>query len=78
MWRWFFELHHAREYTEVGPKPISYTELRNWKELRGLNISPDDVALIKAMDNAFIHTYAQEQEYNRQRKKEEDDYYDKK
>jgi hypothetical protein len=52
--RTFNELSDTREYTEVGPLAITYTEVKAYVELMGVPLTPWEVGTIKAMDAAFL------------------------
>lgn len=54
IWEWFSDLSATRSWHMNGPNPISYPEIAAYRELMGWSIAPRHVALICAMDNAYI------------------------
>lgn len=52
-WRWFIDLSNARTYHSGGPNPITYTEIAAYAALMREPLRPQDVQLIRAMDDAW-------------------------
>lgn len=38
----------------MGLSPISYVEIKAWDDLTGAGITPNEVNIIKALDNIFL------------------------
>lgn len=49
LWDTFIELHNARG-GGMGPAPISWRDLRDWQEIRGVSLTPWEVDTLMAMD----------------------------
>lgn len=43
-----------------GPLPLSYTELQSWSAMTGTELSRDEVAVLMAMDDAFLRAVQNE------------------
>lgn len=54
VWEWFIELSGGRTYGEFGAHPLSYTNIKDWAELMRVNIHPNEVKIIKKLDNLFL------------------------
>ena len=54
LWGWFCELSGGRSYSEVGPLPLSYSEILAWSQLTKTNPTVWEVQAIKAIDRVFI------------------------
>lgn len=50
-------LSHARSYSAYAPNPISFVEIDAWCRLMRIPMRPIDVAIICAMDRAFIDAW---------------------
>jgi hypothetical protein len=53
-WRWFLDLHQTRTVGFTGPNPISYTEIIAYSDLEGWALEKHHVALIRALDRAYL------------------------
>lgn len=56
-WNWFLDLHDTRQWSEAGPLPISYSEIRAYAELMRWPLRPCDVEFIRAMDRAYMNSF---------------------
>jgi len=54
IWSAFCSLNSARTAGFSGPNPITYTELKAWKELTETPLKAWDVQAIKRLDQVFI------------------------
>lgn len=54
MWSAFTDLSNARTMGPVGPNPIQFVEIDSWAKLNRWPLEPRHVALIRAMDDAWI------------------------
>lgn len=54
LWRAFASLSRARSWQAHGPNPISYPEIEAYCRLMRLPLEPRHVAIIRAMDEAWI------------------------
>jgi hypothetical protein len=52
LWRWFGQLNQKRE-AGMGIGPITYTSIKAWAELYGVDIGPWEVSIIDALDSHF-------------------------
>ena len=60
LWLAFGELSATRTTGFAGPNPITYAEIEAWARLNRWPLQPHHVAVIRALDDAFIeHVYAQ-------------------
>lgn len=50
LWEWFMELERVRCYNEVGPQPLTYSELDAWARMTGRAPSPAEVDALLALD----------------------------
>jgi hypothetical protein len=50
----FETLSGTRDFGVAGPQPITYSEMKAFVELTGTELSPWEVATIKAMDRAYV------------------------
>lgn len=57
LWRWFCELHGARQSGPVGPAPLSFSEIDSWSRLRAIPVSAEEVAVIRALDALFMEVH---------------------
>ena len=58
VWSWFLELHITRP-RGMGVGSISYQEISAFGTLRGLDLLPDDVRLIRSIDNLYLKAEAE-------------------
>lgn len=56
VWNVFIELHAARGSSGFGPSPISFTEIAAYRSVTGIDLSPWEVKVIRALDNLYIET----------------------
>lgn len=54
-WDWFLDLHATRTSGFAAPNAISYAEIDAYARLHRLPLQPHHVALIRAMDEAWMH-----------------------
>lgn len=54
IWSAFIDLNSARTAGFSGPNPLTYTEIKAWKELTDTPLSPWDIQVIKRLDQAYI------------------------
>lgn len=53
----FRRLSHARSFGAHGPNPISFTDIDAWCRLMRVPLQPAHVAIICAMDRAFMEAW---------------------
>jgi len=53
-WRWFVALTETRGRDLSGPLPISFAEIEAYGRLTGTPFQPHHVALIRAVDTAWL------------------------
>jgi hypothetical protein len=56
IWSVFIDLNSARTAGFSGPNPITYTEIKAWKELTETPLSAWDTQALKRLDQVFIRT----------------------
>ena len=58
LWRLFVALCAARPGTGYGPQPLALAEIETGARLYGLPLQPHHVAVVQAMDRAFLSALA--------------------
>jgi len=53
LWDWFMNLNYSRP-SGMGISPITYSELKAWTELTGVQLSHWEVDVIKRLDNKVV------------------------
>lgn len=61
LWKWFMVLHKTRQAGMAGPQPISFTEMQSYARLTNQHIEPRHVAILIAMDQAYLETVYKKQ-----------------
>lgn len=56
LWKWFMALHKTRQAGMAGPQPITYAEIAAYSRIYSLPIEPRHVAVLIAMDQAYLET----------------------
>ena len=59
VWNAFIELHQCRGSGGFGPNPISFTEIASYRHVTGIDLSPWEVKVIRALDTVYIETASQ-------------------
>lgn len=59
VWNAFIELHQARGSSGFGPDPISHLEIAAYRAVTGIDLSPWEVKVIRALDTVYIETSSQ-------------------
>ena len=54
MWGWFCDLSGGRGYSETGPAPLTYTEIKAWAELTKQDPEAWEIEVLKRIDRTFI------------------------
>lgn len=62
LWSWFQELSETRMFSEVGPQPISFTEIDAWSRLNRISLSPYEVEVIRRLDSAQLVAMIEQRE----------------
>ena len=68
-WEFFLKLNSRRSSNGYGPLPISYTEIKAFCDLEGVQLEQWELYLILEMDNVAMNSFAKSQE--KRRKQEE-------
>ncbi len=58
VWNWFWQLSNRRN---SGPEALSYAEVQAWAQMMHIPIRPDEVAMLVAMDDAYVQEVRREQ-----------------
>jgi len=53
-WRWWMELHQGRGQGGLGPAGLTWSDLQAWSRFTGNELSGEDVAMIFAIDHAWL------------------------
>jgi len=56
VWTAFCALNNTRGQGFSGPNPITYTEIRDYKELTETPLAPREVELLKHLDAVYMRT----------------------
>ncbi|RZZ90593.1 phage tail assembly chaperone [Pseudoxanthomonas winnipegensis] len=64
LWEWFWRLSDRRR---SGPEAISFGEVGEWARLTGVDIQPDEVGALLAMDDAYLRAAREDQAAARER-----------
>jgi hypothetical protein len=59
VWNAFIELHGARGSSGFGPNPIPFQEIAAYRAVTGVDLSPWEVKVIRALDTVYIETASQ-------------------
>jgi hypothetical protein len=54
VWSAFITLSNSRTSGFSGPNPITYEQIKAWKELTETPVSPWEVAAIKRLDTVYM------------------------
>lgn len=54
LWEWFCQLSGSRGFSEVGPLPLSYQEIKAWAELTRMEPMAWEVQVIKNIDTLYL------------------------
>lgn len=54
LWVYFCELSGGRQYSEVGPMALTYSEIKAWCDLMKVEPTAFEVETIKEIDRAYI------------------------
>lgn len=54
VWIAFLELSERRGYSQVGPLPITYSDIFHYKEVTGNQIDPNEVSTILELDRIYM------------------------
>lgn len=67
VWRWFIDLNNSRSSNGFGVNPISYSDIKSYIDLIGVNIEDWELQLIKQFDNEAMNSYVKEAELERKK-----------
>lgn len=59
LWHWFSDLNATRQSGFSGALPIAFTEIAAYAQLFHIPMEPRHVAMLKAMDTAFLEAIAE-------------------
>lgn len=57
LWQIFMSLSEARSFHRFGPNPIGFAEISAWCALMGVPLAKHHVAILRAMDSAWIDAF---------------------
>lgn len=64
VWQWFWELSDRRK---SGPEAINHADVDAWQRLGAHDVLPEEVAMVMAMDDAYMRAVREEQAAQRAR-----------
>jgi hypothetical protein len=73
VWAWWWELNARRPPGFESLAPLSYGEIHSWILLLGKRVATEEIRWLIQMDNAWMHSIAEERKARRERDKEEAD-----
>lgn len=56
-WEDFLELHSARGNSDVGPNPISFSEIKAWADVTSREVSQRGLTCIRTLDRLYLKCY---------------------
>lgn len=62
VWKYFTDLHHSRTSNGFGHNPISYTEMNAYFSLHSIDVSSEEIDIIKKLDYTYLEFAAKEAE----------------
>lgn len=65
IWNWFMDLNAARTWHMNGPNPITYADIEAYARLHRWNLAPRHVAILRAMDAAYVDDFYSKRERER-------------
>ena len=67
VWKWFIDLNNSRSSNGFGVNPISYSDIKAYVDLIGIEIEEWELELIKRFDHEALNSYAKEAELERKK-----------
>lgn len=67
-WQWFLDLNSTRP-SGMGMSSIQYMEIYSYFLLNGINAEPQEIQIIKMLDNVATTATSKEQEKNKKNSK---------
>jgi hypothetical protein len=65
----FWELHAGRGSGMSGPLPLSWTEIKCWADLHGVDLTGFELTAIRAMDGAYLQAAHKQMDSKAKKKK---------
>lgn len=69
VWEWFWQIHEGRSYGMSGPNPLTWPDIKAWKDLLNIQIHSLEVGLIKVIDSAYLEYLANKHKLKSKAKK---------
>jgi hypothetical protein len=69
VWSWFWHLSNRRQPGFDSQAPITYSEIKNWTLLTRTVVTPSEVELLIAMDDAYLEQISIERKARHERDK---------
>jgi hypothetical protein len=54
VWLWFLDLHQGRGSNGFGGSPLSWADIKAWRDLTGTLLRPGEIQAIMALDRAWL------------------------
>jgi hypothetical protein len=67
VWKWFIDLNNSRSSNGFGVNPLSYSDIKAYLDLIGVEVEEWELYLIKRIDNEALNSYSKEAESERKR-----------
>lgn len=61
LWGFYLELDRTRQYSEFGPRPITFLDIQAWQNVRQVTLEGWEVDAILQLDNAYFEVNATKQ-----------------
>lgn len=68
VWRWFASLSAGRRPGGLGPAPLGWDEIAAWSRLVGVTPTPNDIAVLRDIDAAYLENAYAELDKGKRRK----------
>ena len=65
VWGWFMDLNATRTWHQNGPNPITYADIEAYGRLHRWGMSAHHVAILRAMDAAYVDDFYSKRERER-------------
>lgn len=67
VWKWFIDLNNSRYSNGFGVNPLSYSDIKAYIDLIGIDIEEWELHLIKRIDNEAMDSYSKQAEAERKK-----------
>lgn len=54
IWGWFWQIHKGRTYGMSGPNPLTWENIKSWRDLLEIQIRPIEIEIIYEIDSVYL------------------------